>query len=52
MGAVGIYNEIDGEYNLDNEPALVKFAVKIILDDALYSRESVSITHDAAKVLS
>ena len=52
MGAVGIYNEIDGEYNLDNEPALVKFAIKIILDDALYSRESVSITHDAAKVLS
>ena len=33
-------------------PALVKFAVKIILDDELYSRESVSITHDAAKVLS
>lgn len=33
-------------------PALVKFAVKIILNDDLYSRESVSITHDATKVLS
>ena len=31
--------------------ALVKFAVKIILNDYLYSRESVSITHDAAKVI-
>ena len=33
-------------------PALVKFAVKIILDDNLYLRESVSITHDAAKTIS
>lgn len=33
-------------------PALVKFAVQIILDDNLYSRESVSITRDAAKVIS
>ncbi len=31
-------------------PALVKFAVKIILDDELYSRESVSITQDAKTV--
>ena len=30
-------------------PALVKFAVKLILDDDLYSRESVSITHDTTK---
>lgn len=30
-------------------PALVKFAVQLILDDQLYSRESVSITHDAAE---
>lgn len=33
-------------------PALVKFAVKIILDDTLYSRESISITQDATKILS
>lgn len=33
-------------------PALVKFAVKIIMDDDLYSRESVSITCDASKVIS
>lgn len=33
-------------------PALVKFALKIILDDELYSRESVSITRDAAKIIS
>ena len=33
-------------------PALVKFAVQIILDDNLYSRESVSITRDAAKGIS
>ena len=33
-------------------PALVKFAVQLIMDDLLYSRESVSITHDATKVLS
>ena len=31
-------------------PALVKFAVKIILDDELYSKESVSITQDAKTV--
>ncbi len=31
-------------------PALVKFAVKIILHDELYSRESVSITQDAKTV--
>ena len=30
-------------------PALVKFAVQLILDDTLYVRESVSITHDAAE---
>ena len=30
-------------------PALIKFAVQLILDDRLYSRESVSITHDAAR---
>ena len=30
-------------------PALVSFAVRLILDDQLYSRESVSITRDAAK---
>lgn len=30
-------------------PALVKLAVRIILDDDLYSRESVSITRDTAK---
>lgn len=29
-------------------PALVNFAVQLILDDRLYSRESVSITHDAS----
>ena len=29
-------------------PALVKFAVLLIQDDRLYSRESVSITHDAS----
>lgn len=29
-------------------PSLVKLAVKLISDDALYSRESVSITHNAA----
>ena len=28
-------------------PALVKFAVQLIMDDRLYSRESVSITHNA-----
>lgn len=33
-------------------PALVKFAVQLILDDKLYSRESVSITLDATKVIS
>ena len=33
-------------------PALVKFAIKIILNDVLYPRESVSITHDATKALS
>ena len=32
-------------------PALVKFAVRLILDDTLYVRESVSITHDAAKMM-
>lgn len=32
-------------------PALVKFAVRLILDDDLYVRESVSITRDAAKVM-
>ena len=30
-------------------PALVRFAVQLILDDTLYARESVSITQDAAK---
>ena len=30
-------------------PALIKFAVQLILDDRLYSRKSVSITHDAAR---
>lgn len=29
-------------------PALVNFAIRLILDDTLYSRESVSITHDAS----
>lgn len=29
-------------------PALVKFAVRLILDDRLYSRRSVSITRNAA----
>ena len=29
-------------------PALIKFAVQLILDDRLYSRESVSITHNAS----
>lgn len=29
-------------------PALVNFAIQLILDDTLYSRESVSITHDAS----
>lgn len=29
-------------------PALVKFAVRLILNDTLYSRESVSITRDAS----
>lgn len=29
-------------------PALVKFAVRLILDDRLYSRESVGITRNAA----
>lgn len=33
-------------------PALVKFAVKIILSDDFYSRESISITRDATKVIS
>ena len=33
-------------------PALVKFAVQLILDNSLYSRESVSITLDATKVIS
>ena len=33
-------------------PALVKFAVKIILNDGFYSRESVSITRDAANGIS
>ena len=33
-------------------PALVKFAVQLIMDDLLYSRESVSITHDATKDIS
>lgn len=32
-------------------PALVKFAVQLILNDDLYTRESVSITHDAAAEL-
>ena len=32
-------------------PALVKFAVRLILDDDLYVRESVSITRDAAKAM-
>ena len=32
-------------------PALVKFATKIILDDDLYSRESVSITRDVSNVI-
>lgn len=30
-------------------PALAKFAVQLILGDDLYSKESVSITHDATK---
>lgn len=29
-------------------PALLKFAVRLILNDTLYSRESVSITHDSS----
>lgn len=33
-------------------PALVKLAVRIILDDGLFSRESVSITRDVAKSIS
>lgn len=33
-------------------PALVKFAVQIILNDNLYSRESVSITRDATNGIS
>ena len=33
-------------------PALVKFAVELILDNDLYSRESVSITRDASKNIS
>lgn len=33
-------------------PALVKFAVQLIENDALYSRESVSITHDATATIS
>lgn len=32
-------------------PALVKFAARLILDDTLYARESVSITRDAAKMM-
>ena len=32
-------------------PALVKFATAIILDDDLYSRESVSITRDVSSVI-
>ena len=32
-------------------PALVKFAVRLIWDDDLYIRESVSITRDAAKMM-
>ena len=32
-------------------PALVKFAVRLIQDDRLYSRESVSITRDAARIV-
>lgn len=32
-------------------PALVKFAVRLILNDDLYIRESVSITRDAAKTI-
>lgn len=33
-------------------PALVNFALRLILDDGLYSRESVSITQDASKLKS
>ena len=33
-------------------PALVKFVMKIILGDTLYSRESVSITRDVTKTIS
>lgn len=33
-------------------PALVKFAVQLIMDDNFYIRESVSITHDATKPIS
>jgi len=33
-------------------PALVKFAVELILDNDLYSRESVSITRDSSKTIS
>lgn len=32
-------------------PALVKFAVQLIMNDNLYSQESVSITRDATKVI-
>lgn len=32
-------------------PALVNFAVRLILDDRFYSRESVSITRDAARIV-
>lgn len=33
-------------------PALVKFAVQLIENDTLYSRESISITQDATKTIS
>lgn len=32
-------------------PALVKFALKLILNNTLYENESVSITHDATKTI-
>lgn len=38
MGAVGIYNEISDEID-------VNFAIQLIQNDNLYLRESISITH-------
>ncbi len=55
-GYLGEGGEDDFVLTFKGEPAkgyttmissLVKLAVKLISDDALYSRESVSITHDA-----